>query len=162
MMPSKLSRQICRAERGSGRERRLGIFLHEKIKNLFFQAVAKLLQKVVEKESPELVLCGKQAIDDDSNQTGQILAGLLGWPQGTSASQVELTEGGVIECDREVDAGIQKVKFSLPAVVTADLRLNEPRYATLPSLMKAKKKPMDVMDADTLGTFFLFGLLKNP
>merc|ERR1719296_617107 len=111
-------------------------------------AVAKLLKQVVEKESPSLVLLGKQAIDSDNNQTGSMLAGLLGWPQAGSASKVEVNDGKThLQVDKEVDAGIQQVKIPLPAVVTADLRLNEPRYATLPNLMKAKKKPMEVMDA---------------
>jgi electron transfer flavoprotein beta subunit len=115
-------------------------------------AVAKLLQKMVEKEEPSLVLLGKQAIDDDSNQTGAMLAGLLNWPQAGSASQVTISEDGKnMEVEREVDAGIQMVKMALPAVVTADLRLNEPRYATLPNLMKAKKKKIDVIEADSLG-----------
>eukprot|EP00444_Apocalathium_aciculiferum_P024785 CAMPEP_0183432426 /NCGR_PEP_ID=MMETSP0370-20130417/57490_1 /TAXON_ID=268820 /ORGANISM="Peridinium aciculiferum, Strain PAER-2" /LENGTH=255 /DNA_ID=CAMNT_0025618399 /DNA_START=92 /DNA_END=859 /DNA_ORIENTATION=- len=115
-------------------------------------AVAKLLAKVVEKESPTLVLLGKQAIDDDSNQTGSMLAGLLGWPQAGGASKLEVDEGKtMITVSREVDSGIQQVKCPLPAVVTADLRLNEPRYATLPNLMKAKKKPMEVIDAASFG-----------
>merc|ERR1719296_688364 len=114
-------------------------------------AVAKLLKQVVEKESPSLVLLGKQAIDSDSNQTGSMLAGLLGWPQAGSASKVEVNDGKThLQVDKEVDAGIQQVKIPLPAVVTADLRLNEPRYATLPNLMKAKKKPMEVIDASSL------------
>merc|ERR1712217_237585 len=108
-------------------------------------AVAKLLQKIVEKEEPQVVLCGKQAIDDDSNQTGSMLAGLMDWPQAGSASEVRMEDGGsFMTVAREVDTGIQEVKMPLPAVVTADLRLNEPRYATLPNLMKAKKKKMDV------------------
>ncbi|CAK9019893.1 unnamed protein product [Durusdinium trenchii] len=107
-------------------------------------AVAKLLAKVVEKETPSVVLLGKQAIDDDSNQTGALLAGLLKWPQAGCASKVEVDAGKTsLQVEREVDAGIQEVKIPLPAVVTADLRLNEPRYATLPNLMKAKKKPME-------------------
>uniref|UniRef100_A0A7S4UWB0 Electron transfer flavoprotein subunit beta n=1 Tax=Alexandrium monilatum TaxID=311494 RepID=A0A7S4UWB0_9DINO len=115
-------------------------------------AVAKLLAKVVEKESPMMVLLGKQAIDDDSNQTGSLLAGLMDWPQAGSASKVEVDEGKTfITVAREVDSGIQEVQMPLPAVVTADLRLNEPRYATLPNLMKAKKKPMEVIDASSLG-----------
>mmetsp|Transcript_16187 Transcript_16187/g.50756 ORF Transcript_16187/g.50756 Transcript_16187/m.50756 type:complete len:256 (+) Transcript_16187:88-855(+) len=115
-------------------------------------AVAKLLAKVVEKESPSMVLLGKQAIDDDSNQTGSLLAGLMGWPQAGSASKVEVDDGKtLIKVAREVDSGIQEVQMPLPAVVTADLRLNEPRYATLPNLMKAKKKPMEVIDAGSLG-----------
>lgn len=116
-------------------------------------AVAKLLAKMVEKEQPSLVLLGKQAIDDDSNQTGAMLAGLMGWPQAGCASNVEVDESKTfINVAREVDSGIQDVKLSLPAVVTADLRLNEPRFATLPNLMKAKKKPMEVIEADSMGT----------
>jgi len=115
-------------------------------------AVAKLLAKVVEKESPQMVLLGKQAIDDDSNQTGAMLAGLMGWPQAGCASSVTVDESKtMIEVAREVDSGIQEVKLPLPAVITADLRLNQPRYATLPNLMKAKKKPMEVIDAASLG-----------
>jgi len=115
-------------------------------------AVAKLLEKMIEKESPSIVLLGKQAIDDDSNQTGSMLAGLLGWPQAGSASGIEVSEDkSALTVEREVDSGIQTVKMSLPAVVTADLRLNEPRYATLPNLMKAKKKKMEVIEADSLG-----------
>mmetsp|Transcript_104744 Transcript_104744/g.223895 ORF Transcript_104744/g.223895 Transcript_104744/m.223895 type:complete len:256 (+) Transcript_104744:82-849(+) len=115
-------------------------------------AVAKLLAKMVEKETPSLVLLGKQAIDDDSNQTGSMLAGLMGWPQAGSASEVEVDESKTfIKVAREVDSGIQEVKMPVPAVVTADLRLNEPRFATLPNLMKAKKKPMEVIDADSVG-----------
>jgi len=115
-------------------------------------AVAKLLAKVVEKESPHMVLLGKQAIDDDSNQTGAMLAGLMGWPQAGCASKVEVNEEKThMQVAREVDSGIQEVKVPLPAVVTADLRLNEPRYATLPNLMKAKKKPMEVIEASSFG-----------
>jgi len=115
-------------------------------------AVAKLIQKIVEREKIDLVLTGKQAIDSDSNQTGQLLAGLLGWPQATCASLVKVAEDGKsMEVEREVDAGIQSQKLGIPAVVTADLRLNEPRYATLPNLMKAKKKPLEKMEAESLG-----------
>jgi electron transfer flavoprotein beta subunit len=106
-------------------------------------AVAKLLKAVVEAEKPELVVLGKQAIDDDCNQTGQMLAALLGWPQGTFASKVA-PEGGAVLVTREVDGGLETVKLNLPAVVTTDLRLNEPRYPSLPNIMKAKKKPLDV------------------
>jgi electron transfer flavoprotein beta subunit len=113
-------------------------------------AVAKLLKKVVEQETPELVILGKQAIDDDSNQTGQMLAALLGWPQGTFASKVVL-DGGSADVTREVDGGLQTVQLKLPAIVTTDLRLNEPRYASLPNIMKAKKKPLDETSPDTLG-----------
>lgn len=104
-------------------------------------AVAKILKAVVAEEQPGLVLVGKQAIDDDSNQTGQMLAALLGWGQGTFASKVEIGEGSV-DVTREIDGGLQTVTLKLPAVVTTDLRLNEPRYASLPNIMKAKKKPL--------------------
>jgi electron transfer flavoprotein beta subunit len=113
-------------------------------------AVAKLLKKVVEQEAPGLVILGKQAIDDDCNQTGQMLAALLGWPQGTFASKVELAADSV-DVTREVDGGLQTVSLKLPAIVTTDLRLNEPRYASLPNIMKAKKKPLDETSAETLG-----------
>lgn len=113
-------------------------------------AVAKLLKKVVEQESPELVILGKQAIDDDANQTGQMLAALLGWPQGTFASKVVVGDGA-IDVTREVDGGLQTVGLKLPAIVTTDLRLNEPRYASLPNIMKAKKKPLDETTAEALG-----------
>src|ERR1700674_5649932 len=106
-------------------------------------AVAKLLKAVVEKESPELVIIGKQAIDDDCNQTGQMLAALLGWPQATFASKITIN-GDAAEVTREVDGGLETVAFKLPIVVTTDLRLNEPRYASLPNIMKAKKKPIEV------------------
>jgi electron transfer flavoprotein beta subunit len=112
--------------------------------------VAKLLKQVVEQESPQLVIMGKQAIDDDSNQTGQMLAALLGWPQGTFAYKIALGEGAV-EVTREVDGGLQTVGLKLPAIVTTDLRLNEPRYASLPNIMKAKKKPIDETTPDALG-----------
>jgi electron transfer flavoprotein beta subunit len=105
--------------------------------------VAKLLQKVVEDEKPDLVILGKQAIDSDNNQTGQMLAALTGMPQGTFASEVIVTEG-FVNVTREIDGGLQTVKLQLPAVVTTDLRLNEPRYASLPNIMKAKRKPIDV------------------
>ena len=113
-------------------------------------AVAKLLKAVVEREQPGLVILGKQAIDDDSNQTAQMLAALLGWPQGTFASKLELADGE-LQVTREVDAGLEKVTLKLPAIVSTDLRLNEPRYASLPNIMKAKKKPIDVLSPDELG-----------
>ena len=113
-------------------------------------AVAKILKKVVERENPQLVIMGKQAIDDDSNQTGQMLAALLGWPQGTFAYKIALGDG-MIDVTREVDAGLQTVSLKLPAIVTTDLRLNEPRYASLPNIMKAKKKPLDELTPDALG-----------
>jgi electron transfer flavoprotein beta subunit len=113
-------------------------------------AVAKLLKAVVQREHPDLVLLGKQAIDDDCNQTGQMLAALLEWPQGTFASKVELGEGE-LQVTREIDGGLETVKLTLPAVVTTDLRLNEPRYAKLANIMKAKKKPLEVMEAQAMG-----------
>jgi electron transfer flavoprotein beta subunit len=113
-------------------------------------AVAKLLKAIIAKESPQLVLMGKQAIDDDNNQTGQMLAALLGWPQATFASKVKL-EGGGAQVTREVDGGLETVAVKLPAVVTTDLRLNEPRYVTLPNIMKAKKKPLETLKPEALG-----------
>ncbi len=113
-------------------------------------AVAKLLKAVVAKEQPQLVILGKQAIDDDSNQTGQMLAALLGWPQATFASKVVLGDG-TASVTREVDGGLETLEIKLPAVVTTDLRLNEPRYATLPNIMKAKKKPLETLAAAVLG-----------
>jgi electron transfer flavoprotein beta subunit len=113
-------------------------------------AVAKLLKAVAEKEKPDLVIVGKQAIDDDANQTGQMLAALLGWSQGTFASKVEVG-AGELTVTREVDGGLETVAIKLPAVVTTDLRLNEPRYASLPNIMKAKKKPIDVLAPAALG-----------
>src|SRR5215470_6545181 len=113
-------------------------------------AVAKILKGVVEAEQPGLVILGKQAIDDDCNQTGQMLAALLGWPQGTFASKVVI-DGDAVAVTREVDGGLQIVKLKTPAVVTTDLRLNEPRYASLPNIMKAKKKPIDEKTAADYG-----------
>jgi len=113
-------------------------------------AVAKCLKAVVEREEPGLVLMGKQAIDDDSNQTGQMLAALLGWAQATFVSKLELHDGKAV-CSREVDEGIETIEVKLPAIVTVDLRLNEPRYASLPNIMKAKKKPIDSLTPDELG-----------
>src|SRR5450631_2059513 len=113
-------------------------------------AVAKLLKAVVDKEQPGLVIVGKQAIDDDSNQTGQMLAALLGWSQGTFANKLHVVDGSA-EVKREVDGGLENIKIKLPAVITTDLRLNEPRYASLPNIMKAKKKPIEVLAPDTLG-----------
>jgi electron transfer flavoprotein beta subunit len=113
-------------------------------------AVAKLLKEVAVKEGAELIILGKQAIDDDMNATGQMLAGLLGWPQGTFASKVEIV-GGNATVTREVDGGLETVQLELPAVVTADLRLNEPRYASLPNIMKARKKQIDILKPADLG-----------
>lgn len=113
-------------------------------------AVAKLLKAVVAEEEPGLVIVGKQAIDDDSNQTGQMLSALLGWPQGAFASKVEIN-GDSAKITREIDGGLQAINISLPAVLTADLRLNEPRYASLPNIMKAKKKPLDTKEVADYG-----------
>ncbi|MCK6375230.1 MAG: electron transfer flavoprotein subunit beta/FixA family protein [Zoogloea sp.] len=113
-------------------------------------AVAKLLKAVCDKEQPNLVICGKQAIDDDANQTGQMLAALAGWPQATFASKVALADGKA-QVTREIDGGLETLSVGLPAVITTDLRLNEPRYATLPNIMKAKKKPLDTVKPADLG-----------
>jgi electron transfer flavoprotein beta subunit len=113
-------------------------------------AVAKLIKAVADKEQPGLIIVGKQAIDDDSNQTGQMVAALLGWSQGTFANKIEIADGSVT-VKREVDGGLENVKLKLPAVITTDLRLNEPRYASLPNIMKAKKKPIDQHKPEDLG-----------
>ncbi|MBV8429034.1 MAG: electron transfer flavoprotein subunit beta/FixA family protein [Hyphomicrobiales bacterium] len=113
-------------------------------------AVAKLLKAVIAKEEPGLVILGKQAIDDDCNQTGQMLAGLLGWPQGTFASKLVIGNGSM-DVTREVDGGLQTLTLKMPAIITTDLRLNEPRYASLPNIMKAKKKPIDETTPEALG-----------
>jgi electron transfer flavoprotein beta subunit len=113
-------------------------------------AVAKLLQAVIAKENPELVLMGKQAVDNDNNQTGQMLAGLLGWAQGTFASKIARADGK-LKVTREVDGGLETVELKLPAIVTVDLRLNTPRYASLPNIMKAKKKPLEIVKPADLG-----------
>jgi electron transfer flavoprotein beta subunit len=113
-------------------------------------AVAKLLKALVDKEQPQLVIVGKQAIDDDCNQTGQMLAALAGLAQGTFASKIEVADGALL-VTREIDGGLEKLKMKLPAVITADLRLNEPRYVTLPNIMKAKKKPLEVLKPSDLG-----------
>jgi electron transfer flavoprotein beta subunit len=113
-------------------------------------AVAKLLRAIIAKEAPQLVILGKQAIDDDANQTGQMLAALLDWPQATFASKLDIASGRA-SVKREVDGGLETVEVALPAVVTTDLRLNEPRYATLPNIMKAKKKPLETVTPEALG-----------
>ena len=113
-------------------------------------AVAKILQKIVDKEKPDLVFMGKQAIDDDCNQTGQMLSALLNWPQATFASKIEIKDKK-LEVVREVDEGLETIEINVPAVVTCDLRLNEPRYASLPNIMKAKKKPIEQLNASDLG-----------
>ncbi len=113
-------------------------------------AVAKLMKALVDKEAPQLVILGKQAIDDDSNQTGQMLAALLGWPQATFASKVVVADGEA-HVTREIDGGLETLAIKLPAIITTDLRLNTPRYATLPNIMKAKKKPLDITTPEALG-----------
>ena len=143
----KQCQETLRTAMAMGIDRSILIETEEDVQPL---AVAKLLKAVVEKEQPELVLLGKQAIDDDSNQTGQMLAALLGWPQGTFACTLELGEGSA-KVAREIDGGIQTVDLKLPAVVTSDLRLNEPRYVKLPNIMKAKKKPLDVSTPEDFG-----------
>ena len=113
-------------------------------------AVSKILQKIVDKEKPDLVFMGKQAIDDDCNQTGQMLSSLLDWPQATFASKIDVKDGK-LEVVREIDEGLETIEITTPAIVTCDLRLNEPRYASLPNIMKAKKKPIEQLDASDLG-----------
>ena len=113
-------------------------------------AVSKILQKIVEKEKPDLVFMGKQAIDDDCNQTGQMLSALLDWPQATFASKINVEEGK-LKVTREIDEGLETIEINTPAIVTCDLRLNEPRYASLPNIMKAKKKPIEQLNASDLG-----------
>jgi electron transfer flavoprotein beta subunit len=113
-------------------------------------AIAKIFKAIVEKESPDLVLVGKQAIDDDCNQTGQMLSALLGWPQATFASKLELTDG-TAQVTREVDSGLETINVNMPAVISVDLRLNEPRYASLPNVMKAKRKPLEKIEIADLG-----------
>ncbi|MGK6354186.1 electron transfer flavoprotein subunit beta/FixA family protein [Sphingomonas sp. DT-207] len=135
---AKAETDVLLTARAMGADRAILIQTDDEVEPL---GVAKLLAKVVEEEQPGLVILGKQAIDDDSNQTGQMLAALLGWPQGTFASKVELGGAGV-KVTREVDGGLETVDLKLPAIVTTDLRLNEPRYATLPNIMKAKSKPV--------------------
>ena len=139
--------ETIRTALAMGADRRILIKSDETVEPL---AVAKLLKAVVDEEKPELVVLGKQAIDDDANQTGQMLAALLGWSQGTFASEVELSDGKA-KVTREVDGGLQVVEVKLPAVVTTDLRLNQPRYASLPNIMKAKKKPLDEKAAADYG-----------
>jgi electron transfer flavoprotein beta subunit len=130
-----------------GADRGILVETSEELQSL---AVAKLLKAIVDKEQPQLVILGKQAIDSDNNQTGQMLAALSGLPQGTFASEV-VVDGDKVNVTREIDGGAQTVGLTLPAIVTTDLRLNEPRYASLPNIMKAKKKPMEVTTAEELG-----------
>jgi electron transfer flavoprotein beta subunit len=144
--PAK-AQETLRTALAMGADRAILISTDETVEPL---AVAKLLAKVVEEEAPQVVILGKQAIDDDSNQTGQMLAALLGWGQATFANTVEI-DGDAATVAREIDGGLQTVKVNLPAIITVDLRLNEPRYATLPNIMKAKKKPMDTKSPEDYG-----------
>lgn len=139
--------ETIRTALAMGADRGIHVASDEELEPL---AVAKLLKALVDRESPELVILGKQAIDDDSNQTGQMLAALLGWPQATFASELELGDG-TAKVTREIDGGLETIDINLPAIVTTDLRLNEPRYASLPNIMKAKKKPIDPTTPDELG-----------
>ncbi len=144
---TKKTQETLRTALAMGADRAIHIVSDEVIEPL---AAAKLLKAVVEEENPGLVLLGKQAIDDDCNQTGQMLAALLGWPQGTFAYKLEL-EGEKAVVTREIDGGLQTVSLNLPAIVTTDLRLNEPRYASLPNIMKAKKKPLEEKELGSYG-----------
>jgi electron transfer flavoprotein beta subunit len=144
--PAK-AQETLRTALAMGADRAILVMTDEEVEPL---AVAKILAKMAAEEQPGMIILGKQAIDDDSNQTGQMLAALLGWPQGTFASKVEASDGQV-NVTREVDGGLETVQLKLPAVVTTDLRLNEPRYASLPNIMKAKSKPMANRTADELG-----------
>ncbi len=139
--------ETIRAALAMGADRGIAVITDVELQPL---AVAKLMKAIIEREGPGLVILGKQAIDDDCNQTGQMLAALMGWAQGTFVSKMQLVDGG-IEVTREVDGGLETVALSLPAVVTVDLRLNEPRYASLPNIMKAKRKPVERLTPDELG-----------
>ena len=139
--------ETIRTALAMGADRGIHVLTDEELQPL---AVAKLLKALVERESPDLVILGKQAIDDDSNQTGQMLSGLLGWSQGTFASGMTFADGKA-EVTREVDGGLETVSLGMPVVVTTDLRLNEPRYASLPNIMKAKKKTIDQVSVEDLG-----------
>jgi electron transfer flavoprotein beta subunit len=141
------AQEALRAALAVGADRAIHVLTDEEVQPL---GVAKTLKAIVGKEQPQLVILGKQAIDDDCNQTGQMLATLLGWPQGTFASKVVAGDGG-ITVTREIDGGLETVELTLPAVVTSDLRLNEPRYASLPNIMKAKKKPLETVKPEDLG-----------
>ncbi|MDG1858956.1 MAG: electron transfer flavoprotein subunit beta/FixA family protein [Emcibacteraceae bacterium] len=141
------AQETLRTALAMGADRAILVKTDEEVEPL---AVAKILKAVVDEENPEMVILGKQAIDDDCNQTGQMLAALLGWAQGTFASEVKI-DGSSVNVTREVDGGLETVKLSLPVVVTTDLRLNEPRYASLPNIMKAKRKPLDQKTAEDFG-----------
>ena len=139
--------ETIRTALAMGADRGIHVLTDETLEPL---SIAKILSKVVEQESPGLIITGKQAIDGDNNQTGQMLAALTDMPQGTFASKIEI-EGEKINVTREVDGGLQTIKLNMPAIITTDLRLNEPRYASLPNIMKAKKKPIDIKSAEELG-----------
>ncbi len=143
----RLSQETLRTALALGADRAVLVDVDGDLQPL---AVAKLLKAVVDKETASLVICGKQAIDDDASQVGQMLAALLGWPQATFASKVAIADGSAT-VTREVDGGVETIEMRLPALVTTDLRLNEPRYATLPNIMKAKKKPLEVLTSADLG-----------
>ena len=138
------AQETLRTAMAMGIDRAIHVPVEGEIQSL---GVARALKKIIEKEKPDLVIMGKQAIDNDSSQTGPMLAALLGWPQGTFASKVEIADGNA-QVTREVDGGLETVELKLPAVITTDLRLNEPRYASLPNIMKAKKKPIETMTPD--------------
>jgi electron transfer flavoprotein beta subunit len=144
---AQASQETIRTALAMGADRGIHVLTDVELQPL---AVAKLLKAVIAKEQPGLVILGKQAIDDDCNQTGQMLAGLLGWPQATFASKLAVEDGG-FTVTREVDAGLEVVKLKAPALITTDLRLNEPRYASLPNIMKAKKKPIEALTPEALG-----------
>ena len=146
-MGPQQAQETIRTALAMGADRGIHVHSDDELQPL---AVAKLLKAVVEKEGPDLVILGKQAIDDDSNQTGQMLSALLGWSQGTFASELNFGDGK-LDVTREIDGGLQTLSLKMPAVITTDLRLNEPRYASLPNIMKAKKKPIDAMTPDELG-----------
>ena len=146
---SAKSQETLRTALAMGADRAIHVEIPEEF-DLQPLAVAKLFKAIVAKENPEMVILGKQAIDDDSAQTGQMLAALLKWPQGTFASKIEV-DGQSLKVTREIDGGLETLALRLPAIITADLRLNEPRYASLPNIMKAKKKPIDVTTPEKLG-----------
>ena len=143
----KAAQEQLRTALALGADRAVHVSTDERVESL---AVAKLLKRVVDEEQPQLVILGKQAIDTDNNQTGQMLAGLLNWSIGSFVSKLEMGDGS-ISVVREVDGGLEKVRLKSPAIVTVDLRLNEPRYASLPNIMKAKKKPIDMFTPEDLG-----------
>ena len=141
------SKETIRTALAMGADR--GIFVNTE-SNIEPISIAKILQKIVEKENPKIVLMGKQAIDDDCNQTGQMLSALLGWSQGTFISKIDISNN-VASITREIDEGLEMLELTLPSIITCDLRLNEPRYASLPNIMKAKKKPIDELNKEDLG-----------